>query len=283
MSETTEAVRIARDLRAIEQLYVDLHWQVIASTNDPDFPGGRALNMIGPVANPTTWEYQYEAAEAKVWNSEAQMATFSDYGSDQVASEDHPVFVLGGWAMLIREERNQPSDLTMTLSRATDYLRKSIEWMLSVDEYGDRVFLAADELTRDLNRVRGAMESVLITGTRHDTSAAACFNDPENLGTLCGGQLVRRTLKRQACKHDLHRAEVAQWAARPEVEGEREHPGVTLEFIRTLNPALFDDHTRKNCDLGGRDDVYQCRVCRRRYDEAGYWLAVKQHYERLAG
>jgi hypothetical protein len=56
-----------RDLREVEQLYVDLHWQTTAAFADPDMPGGRALNMLGPSANPVRWECEAHREEFVIW------------------------------------------------------------------------------------------------------------------------------------------------------------------------------------------------------------------------
>lgn len=168
---------IARDLRAIGELYIDLHWQVRASTNDADFPGGRALNMMAPAATEQDWQKQYEIAEAAIWNSDRPWTAFEDYIDDQLDIDVHPVNVLGSWALLIREERNQPTDLRQTLSRSMDYIAGSLDWLLSTDEYGDAVFLAVTEVAADLAKVRRAMENVLKSGKRAERVRVTCTNE----------------------------------------------------------------------------------------------------------
>lgn len=168
---------IARDLRAIANLYVDLHWQVRASTNDRDFPGGRALNMLAPASTEQDWQQQYEVAEAAIWNSDRPWAAFEDYIDDQLDIDVHPVNVLGSWALLIREERNQPTDLKQTLSRSMDYITGSLDWMLSTDECGDAVFLPVTEVAADLAKVKRAMENILKSGKRAERVRVTCTNE----------------------------------------------------------------------------------------------------------
>lgn len=56
-------VAIARSLRDIEQLALDLHAQALNTPNDRDFPGGTALHMLAPAATLQDWETLYEAKE----------------------------------------------------------------------------------------------------------------------------------------------------------------------------------------------------------------------------
>lgn len=282
MSETevTDQVRAARNLREIVRLDGHLRAQVYFAAVNRDVSNLDALNYFGPAANPEAWENVYQTATDTAARDDVK---FIEYADDQVGRH-HPLFVLASWSDIIRDQRDEPTDLRATVKREADYIGEHLDWIYGDDGHSEPNFWANDELSDDLSKCRATLEGVLKDGVRHDTSAAACFNDDAESDTgKCGGQLIRRTLKRDGCEHETLRRQVAEWAARPERKGEREHPGVTMEFVRALNPAVFADHVRGECDLGGRDDVYQCRKCHRRYDEAGYWLAVMEHYERQAG
>ena len=257
---------IARDLRDVEQMAPDLHWQAMAAFMDKDFPGGLALNMLGPSANPELWEATYESAEAEVWNSNQPMTRFSDYASDQVLSESHPVYVLEQWTRIIREERQQPTGLTATLSREVDYLRGSIDWCTRHNEHGELAWPEVTIMADELHRLVRAMENALAEGDRLDASASACFkDDPLTESGRCGGRLVRAMLKRQTCPH----VALARQSAS------------SLSQLLAHSPSLAKQH--KSCDQGGRDDVYRCQKCEKMYTTAEYWLAVREHYEREAG
>lgn len=258
--------RIARDLRKVEQLAPDLHWQAMAAFTDRDFPGGLALNMLGPSANPELWEATYESAEAEVWNSDQPMTRFSDYASDQVLSEAHPVYVLEQWTRIIREEREQPTGLKATLSREADYLRKSLDWSTRTTIDGALEWPPVTEMATELHQLVRAMENALSEGDRLDASASACFkDDPLTKSGRCGGRLVRAMLKRQTCPH----VELARQSAS------------SLSQLLAHSPSLAKAH--KSCDQGGRDDVYRCQKCEKMYTTAEYWLAVREHYELEAG
>lgn len=165
-------IQMARDLREIEWLYVDLHWQITADFADKDMPGGRALNMLGPSASPGTWEAQYQAAEAKVWESDQPMSRFNDYAGSQILSDEHPVYVLEQWTRIIREERDQPTGLKATLSREVAYLRKSIDWTLRRNESGEPEWPEVEIMADDIHQLVRSMEDVLTVGDRVDTSAS---------------------------------------------------------------------------------------------------------------
>jgi hypothetical protein len=262
-----------RDLREVEQLYVDLHWQTTAAFADPDMPGGRALNMLGPSANPVRWESQYEAAEAKVWNSDQPMSRFDDYAASQMLSDEHPVYVLEQWTRIIREEREQPTGLKATLSREVDYLRKSIDWTLRRNTYGELEWPEVALMAQEIHQLVRSMEDALVVGDRPDASASACFNlDPGSESGRCGGRLIRKTLRREDCQHVTLARNFSD---------ETTPVNWIMAAMLVYFPHIRAEH--KHCDQGGRDDVYRCRKCERIYTTTEYWLAVKEHYEREAG
>ena len=137
--------QIASALTSIEQHYPDLHEQALASASDPDFPGGLALSMLGPVGDPAVLQRR-SMDHALGW------VTWED-ADEQVLTDKHPQYVLWQWTRIIREERDQPTDLKSTLSREVAYLRGSLDWMLRLDEYGEPEWPEADDLLSDLRGV----------------------------------------------------------------------------------------------------------------------------------
>lgn len=161
-------VQIARDLRAIVTLWRDLPEEAAYRADDKEFPGGDALVMLAPVANLEAWEHRYEAAE--------HAGRDTRYVNDQEA-ELHPLLVLATWEDAIRDERDQPTDLRATVERAADYVGKSVDWMLDVDDYGDQNFLGIDQLSIDLRRCRAMLENLLMDGERAEWTRVTCIND----------------------------------------------------------------------------------------------------------
>lgn len=161
-------VSIARDLRAILDLWRNLPEEAEYRADDKEFPGGDALVMLAPAANLEAWEHRYEAAE--------QMGRDTRYVNDQEA-ELHPLLVLATWEDAIRDERDQPTDLRATVERAADYVGRSVDWMLGVDEYGDQNFLGIDQLSIDLRRCRAMLENLLHDGERAEWTRVTCIHD----------------------------------------------------------------------------------------------------------
>lgn len=161
-------VSIARDLRAIVDLWRGLPEEAASRADDKDLPGGDALVMMAPAANLEAWEHRYEAAE--------QSGRDTRYVNDQEA-ELHPLLVLATWEDAIRDERDQPTDLRATVERAADYVGKSVDWMLDVDECGDQNFLGIDQLSIDLRRCRAMLENLLHDGERAEWTRVTCISD----------------------------------------------------------------------------------------------------------
>lgn len=175
---TKAKARIGKNLTEIEGLYGDLHVQALAAPNDRDFPGGAALDMLGPVADLDAWERKYEEAEHAAANAPKPLPFDSryagrDYAGDQ-EHEIHPVLALDKWSRILRALRNQPTDLEPTLWRAADYIRDSIDWMFSTDADGEPVFGGARLLAKDLSNTRAAMENVLKSGYRAERTRVTC-------------------------------------------------------------------------------------------------------------
>jgi hypothetical protein len=255
-------ISIARSLRDIEQLALDLHAQALNDANARDFPGGTALHMLGPAASIAAWEAQYEATEdAERWD-ESGRDTWAkrpklDPAMYQGDTEDQPLNVLESWTRMIREDRGQPTGLAATISRECDYLRKSIDWACHVDEYDEPAWPLCFEMANELRTLVRRMEDVLREGDRIDTDAAPCFVI-DFAGVRCGGTLARVNLKPRTCIHTTAGAHAL-----------------------AMDPVAAKQH--KDCDQGGRDDLYRCLSCEKVYTPAEYWLAVREHMEREAG
>lgn len=268
-------VQVARDLRKIEHLAVELHWQAYATTSDGEphrgrMLGGDALNILSPISPLALWEQQYEAAEEEAEFKPGRW----DYGYDQ--DDEHPLNVLERWTRIVREERDQPTGLKATISREVDYLRKNLTWMTRTDAYGDPEWFEVTVVAKDLRAIVHRMEQLLSMGSRLDRTATACLHVVGEDGLTCGGQLVRRTLKRETCEHVDLAAQIADWCGASEPD--------TLRALFWYRPDMAVAHkTRATCDQGGRDDVYHCLDCEQTYTASEYWLAVRDGYERQAG
>lgn len=181
-------VAIARHLRDIEQLALDLHAQALNTPNDRDFPGGTALHMLAPAATLQDWEAQYEAREtverwddngADRWAKQPRLNPAIDQGDDT----EQPLNVLATWTRMIREERDQQTDLSPTISREVDYLRKSLDWCCRVDESDEAVWPLCFELADELRVLVRRMEQVIHDQPQRDLGVN-CLNG-------CGERLLK--------------------------------------------------------------------------------------------
>lgn len=143
-------IQVARDLRAI----VELYGQLPAEAEHRGDPTGEAVLLLGNVGNVEAFGWKIDAAKD------------ASHAADQV--ELDALFVLGSWEEVVREERDQPSDLRARVDRAADYLRGSVDWMLSDDQHGNMRFLGVDQMATELAAVRNHLENVLKAGDRSD-------------------------------------------------------------------------------------------------------------------
>lgn len=178
---------IAKSLRTVEELALDLHAQALASPNARDFPGGDALHMLAPAAVLQDWEAEFERKEDEANNDDR--IRFDGWHNPAVYQGDdneHPMNVLCFWTRAIREDREQPTALTPTISREVDYLRGQVDWACRVDTYGDPEWPMCFEMAKELRMLVRRMEDVLHDGAR-PTFGVPCL--------YCGNKLMRRESK----------------------------------------------------------------------------------------
>ena len=157
-------LNIARDLREVRQLFRGLRTEAINRAGDPKMPGGDAMVLLVPGANVEAFGY-------------AQLsAIFGRTPEDSIECDDMepPLSFLAGWSDIVRDRRDQPTGLGATIDREADYLLGSLDFMLSIDEYGDMVFIEVEDFAEGLSRVRRRLEDVLRDGHRAIRIKAEC-------------------------------------------------------------------------------------------------------------
>lgn len=167
-------MNVNHELTDIATLYRDLPDEAANHADDKMFPGGDALNMAGPAANLEAWEHRHEAAEDRGDPSYAHL---------QADTELHPLLVLASWEDILRDHRNQPTDLRASVTRAADYISKSLDWALTENDYTGINFPPIEAMLTDLRKVRRRMEELLRDGEQVDKGAPC-------LGDECGGVLL---------------------------------------------------------------------------------------------
>lgn len=186
-------LRISICLTSIVSMYSRLHDEATHQrVNEAGLyiPGGDALNMLGPAANLEAWQHRYETLE------DAGFGPHQDYVYDQIDVDDHPLLVLAGWEDVIRDHRNQPSDLKATVNRAADYIRGQLDWLIGYSDHDTPNFLPIDALVADLRRVRARLERLLHDGEQVDRGVP-CMKCGEDLVKVWG---VNEDTDRWHCK-----------------------------------------------------------------------------------
>jgi len=168
-------VKIARDLRAIEDMYTRLRAEAINRASDPLMPGGEAMVMLGPSADVEAFGYMQMSAIMGRIDADAVAAAV---GGDI----EPPLSYLASWSDIVREERSQPPGGRASIKREVAYLRGALDWMTAIDEDGAPWFLPVEDFADGLRKVRLAMENVLKEGERHDRGVS-CMD--------CGTALVK--------------------------------------------------------------------------------------------
>lgn len=167
---------IARSLREVEYLALDLHAQALASPNDRDFPGGTALHMLAPANSNQAWMERYAEIEIRSYEDEEPLEGWNDPLVYQGDTDEHPLNVLATWTRMIREDRDQPTSLAPTLSREVDYLRGQLDWATRVDTYGEPEWPLCFEMATELRTLIRRMEDVLKDGVRQERTETPCIN-----------------------------------------------------------------------------------------------------------
>jgi hypothetical protein len=130
---------------------------------------GEAMMLLGPSADPEAWRNRAMSA----------MRGRIDAGYlDDCRDEQHPLWVLGTWEQLYREEFDHASDLTQTIERAGDYLERVMHRAAESEE------VPFDDFARDVRGCRGHLEAVLADSNQGDPANIGCFE--------CGSKIERR-------------------------------------------------------------------------------------------
>lgn len=138
-----------------------------------------AFMLAGPAATPGDYERRKRlvvngAIRAGEGTDEyRQMLAFVEANRD----EQHPLWVLGTWETLWREHLDHPSDKTLTIPDAADYLLTQLTYM------GDQAEPDFAQFATEIRGCRGHLQSILHDQNQGDRANVGCFE--------CGGDLER--------------------------------------------------------------------------------------------
>ena len=161
-------IELAKNIRELVRLYDLLADEIYEHSDDHDMPGGDALHYAGPIADPSTWERRYDLSdpETQDWMIE-----------NTVSADDHPLMVLAVAEDDIRAMLDQPTDLTATVARASDYILGKLD-----DITPDGAWLPVEAFAKQVKASIRTLENVLKAGDRADRGAP-CLQ--------CGTALVK--------------------------------------------------------------------------------------------
>jgi len=117
---------------------------------------GEAMMLLGPASDPEAWRNRAMSA----MRGRVDAAYLEDCRDEQ-----HPLWVLGTWEQMWREELDHPTEQTATLPRLVDYLDQQMTYMAG------RFEPPFEDFARDLRGCRAHLEDVLQDGIREETGA----------------------------------------------------------------------------------------------------------------
>lgn len=121
------------------------------------------------------------------------------------------------------------------------------------------------DFVHELARHAALLEVVLNDGVRPEAGAAPCFR--------CAGELERQSAEPSMCSHAWAASQLAERYDEPRFKTVH-----LLVYLERYHPETYEEH--RKCQQGGRADTYVCARCHWRYDQRGYWLAVREEFAR---
>jgi hypothetical protein len=168
--EPSELTKVARDLSEIEAMHGALEDQAVHKATDRLMPGGHAMVMLSPVADPEAWEHVFEAREA--------LGRSIDHIDDEDADWETPLQSLRWWSGKWRAELASESDFRPTLTTEAGFIRQVLEWAWeNVEDW--------DQFAKDVRAARVRVENTLYAGNRADRTRVPCIEEG------CGIRLIK--------------------------------------------------------------------------------------------
>lgn len=141
-----------------------------------------AAMLAGPVAEPSAWRQRRRYG----YRDPVEVRT----KSGGIYGDDHPLWVLGTWDLLVTEHYDHSRTARVTVPSAAAYLAANLTDLAQDEDF------AFEDLAADLERCRKHLESVLHDGEQVET-AAPCVT--------CGREVVKTEsgYRCQRCNRDM--------------------------------------------------------------------------------
>lgn len=166
-------VRVARDLREIVELSMNLRSQAVNKANQQldgfALPGGFAMVSLTPVANIEAWEHQYEGYERS--NAERPERPFDlSHIEDEDDTWEPALQTLRYWSDQYRKLLSAEWDHIPTINTEAKFLAHQLNWIWE-NEPG------WDHFASDINKVRTRLENILYAGKRAERTRVNCTSE----------------------------------------------------------------------------------------------------------
>ena len=170
-SDAAEILEVATDLRAIEDLEAATADQAVHKANHWLMPGGEAMVMRGPVADPEAHENRVAAAEE--WNLNREDDDLPPRDLSHLADEDDvwepPLQTLLFWSERWRYEHGKVTDLRPTIASEAAFLRQLLGWVYEHEPKWR-------DFARDIKAARYRIENTLRAGEREERTGVPCVD-----------------------------------------------------------------------------------------------------------
>lgn len=172
--EPPELVKVTRDLREIEALHATLREQAAARAGDSRMPGGNAMTMLAPVADPEAYTNLIDAADREhfKWCPRVTHAKcrFAEHVDDEDADWESVLQLLLFWSEQWRYEHGNVSDFRPTVGTEAAFLRHILNWAWQHEP-------RFSDFAADVRKARTTIENELYAGNRMERTRVPCTED----------------------------------------------------------------------------------------------------------
>lgn len=250
-----------------------------------------AAHLEGPTADPNAWRQRRRYGYRDVVETKPN----GDRFRPDVIGEDHPLWVLGTWDLLVTEHYGHHRTQRVTVATAAAYLKANLT------ELAQDADFPFEELAREVRECRGHLEDVLRDGER-DERGGLC--------PMCGDAalvLTHATRQAEPCdcgprpalRHADHGPCTCGFRLRIEWPSPDEEPVTVriyddelacdghrrddLACVACQRQTEWDERHRKHADDDPEEDRWVCPKCHASYTEHDYQTKVAAVYVLHAG
>lgn len=167
-TEISPLVKVARDLREIEELNEALLVQAIHKAGDRLMPGGEAMVALAHVGSPAEWSENVAAEELYHLATCPKLDhTRCRYAETEEDEGEPPLQTLLFWSEQWRAEAGYSLDRRPTIATETNFIRGSLDWAWDNEPHWD-------DFAKDVRRARVRLENLLYAGKRAERTRVRC-------------------------------------------------------------------------------------------------------------